>query len=629
MAKRIIKITLITLGIGIFLFLVYLNYNSFIDTTKRLADILDIHNLKNFIEKYNSKRNIIYDESIKEIEDAIGGVIDNITEVTQKPFGELLGETLLNLLDFTSNLLIYFCNYGLNIIILAYIFFHETITGTQLALKTSPPARLYLLIIKSIDKLKELIKKALKKLKNYIYQERRKLALIIVLYLLSNGILYKILVEVLIFFITYIIRMINLETYLLVFSILQAIFTFTYPKLKYIPLWILIPLLFVALFFKAISKANYKLRKNHKRLKEFAKEDLTQTTFINGPPGTGKTLLNVSLSLASEENFIDELERKMLEFEQKYKYVNFAKIRADYKNYEEGFFKEYINWYKKLYFRQSFIISNFTIYDPIFDDNSKIWDFKYMRKNIPTDIYPLEEYIVISISEFDKEYNSHDNKKEVGEEGAHIFFSTVSHDLKRNVKLFVDYQLKDQVPLRIRGNAEYFITLKKRKKKYPFLLFIYYLPIKALNKFILLLISKYEKKKKKLGRASSRNALSNFKRNDITLLYAILRNMSYTLGKINKWFEQFYYFKINVILSNDDGENAKPKDLYINFRDLEYKNKKLYDSTFLSFAYNEKHNFEFKDLDKFKSLTPSIDELKKCHSRAYDSFISYSQNDIE
>ena len=82
------------------------------------------------------------------------------------------------------------------------------------------------------------------------------------------------------------------------------------------------------------------------------KEDLTQTTFINGPPGTGKTLLNVSLSLASEENFIDELERKMLEFEQKYKYVNFAKIRADYKNYEEGFFKEYIDWYKKLYFRR-------------------------------------------------------------------------------------------------------------------------------------------------------------------------------------------------------------------------------------------------------------------------------------
>ena len=34
-----------------------------------------------------------------------------------------------------------------------------------------------------------------------------------------------------------------------------------------------------------------------------------------------------------------------------------------------------------------------------------------MRVNKPTDTYPLEEYIIISLSEFDKEYNSHDDKK--------------------------------------------------------------------------------------------------------------------------------------------------------------------------------------------------------------------------
>lgn len=627
-SKKIIKglkITIITLGIGLFLFLVYIYRNSFINTTNRLSDILDLEHLKNFIERYNSKSNVIYDESIKEIEGAITGTIDSIIETTNKPFDEILADFLLNLLEFTSNVLIYFCNYGINAIMLVYMLFHETISGTQISIKTSPLARFYLIMSKSLDKLKSLIKQGLIKLKIILYNNRRRLAFVALYYTLANGFLYKILTEALIFIITYIIRMINLETYLLVLQILQAIFTFTYPKLKYIPLWVLIPLLTILLFLKAISSANLRLKKNHKRLKEFAKNDLTQTTFINGPPGTGKTLLNVSLTLASEENFIEELEQKMLEFEQRHKYVNFAKIRMSYKDYENGYFKDYVAWYKKLYLRKSYIISNYTIYDPIFDDNSKIWDFQYMRKNIPTDIYPLEEYIVISLSEFDKEYNSHDNKKEVGEEGAHIFFSTVSHDLKRNVKLFVDYQLKDQVPLRIRGNAEYFITLKTRKKKYPFLLFIYYLPIKLLNQLILRLISKYEKKKKKLSRHSSRNALSSFKRNDITLLYAVLRNMSYTLGKIDKWFKQFYYFKIAVIKSNDEGENAKAKDLYINIRDLEYKDKKLYDSTFLSFAYKQKHNFEFKDLDKFTSLTPSIEELKKCHSRAYDSFINYGK----
>ena len=44
-----------------------------------------------------------------------------------------------------------------------------------------------------------------------------------------------------------------------------------------------------------------------------------------------------------------------------------------------------------------------------------------MRVNKPANIYPLEEYIVISLSEFDKEYNSHDDKKIVGEDGAATF----------------------------------------------------------------------------------------------------------------------------------------------------------------------------------------------------------------
>lgn len=38
--------------------------------------------------------------------------------------------------------------------------------------------------------------------------------------------------------------------------------------------------------------------------------------------------------------------------------------------------------------------------------------------------------------------------------------------------------------------------------------------------------------------------------------------------------------------------------------DLSYKNKKLYDSTFLSFSYAEKKNEEFKNLDTFTRLSP-------------------------
>ena len=152
-----------------------------------------------------------------------------------------------------------------------------------------------------------------------------------------------------------------------------------------------------------------------------------------------------------------------------------------------------------------------------------------MRVIIPTYVYPLEEYIVISISEFDKEYNSHDDKKAVGEEGAATFFSTVSHNLKRHTKIFVDYQLKDQVPLRIRGNSEYFITIKKREKKYPILLMLYYLPFKLTYKVLRYYIKKYELRKRNISRKSMRKGQALYKRNDLTLPYVILRSLASSL----------------------------------------------------------------------------------------------------
>ena len=44
----------------------------------------------------------------------------------------------------------------------------------------------------------------------------------------------------------------------------------------------------------------------------------------------------------------------------------------------------------------------------------------------------------------------------------------------------------------------------------------------------------------------------------------------------------------------------------------------LYDSTFLSYAYESKKNMPFKDLESFTTLTPSVEELTKCNSRFYN-----------
>ncbi len=616
MVKKIILILSILLGVGVFLLLVVYNLPSFTTSTNRLLDLKDLSTIKNYFEIYNTHSTIIYDESIKEIEGVVTDIIDKVQATSKKPISEIILNLLSNLLDFTLNFLIYFCNFGINLLFITWLTFHETLNGTHLTIRTTPLATLYIKIHTLIDKLKQAVVKAFKGLLSLLKNNRRKVALFILIIFLANGYLYRFAIEFLIFIITYIKSMINLETYLMVFTILKFLFLISYPKLKYIPPYIWIPLLILFLFLRVISKANYKLKKNHERLKDFAKDDLTQTTFINGPPGTGKTLLNVSLTLASEENFIEELEKNLLDYELNYKYLNFAKVRNNPQDFKEH--QDYIKFYDLLNNRKSLNISNYAIYSPLFEDFSKIFNFEYMRVNKPTDTYPLEEYIAISISEFDKEYNSHDNKKEVGEDGAATFFSTISHDLKRHVKLFVDYQLKDQVPLRIRGNAEYFITIKKRDKKYPILLYLYYLPFKLIYKFLRSLIKRYELKKKPISKHSTRISKGTYKRNDITLIYAMLRNLSHLFKRICGWFDSFYYFKLTTIISQEGEDKGVTKKLCINIRDLTHNNHNLYDSTFLSYAYEQKKNKAFKDLDTFTSLTPSIEELEKCNSRFYD-----------
>ena len=616
--KKICKIIYYSLSTITIILLIIMNLDSFVATTNRLSDILKIDSLKNFFEVYNESSQVIYDESMKEIGEAVGGFVDSIQATTQKPFEEILAEFLYNLLDFGLDFFIYFCNYGLNAILIAYILLHETFAGEQLNIKTSPLAYLWIRFNNLLNTIKNGLIRLFRECMNILSNNKQIIVLSLFSMLCANGFIYRFVVEFVIFLITYVIRMINLETYIIIFQITQTLFTLIYPKLKYVPLWIWIPTLILVIFLNAVSRAKFKLKMNHKRLKDFAKDELTQTTFINGPPGTGKTLLNVGLSLASEENYIEELEKILLDYEMQYKYINFATIRANPCCYPEH--EAYINTYDLLTNRKSFIISNYPIYSPYFNEYSKLWSFNYMRKNKQTE-YPLEEYIVISLSEFDKEYNSHDDKKAVGEDGVHTFFSTVSHDLKRHVKLFVDYQLKDQVPLRIRGNAEYIITIKKREKKYPFLLYVYYLPFKLVYKIVRYYIKKYELKRTKINRKTQRKPISRYKRNDITLPYAILRSLATSLNRICSWFDQFYYFRLKAIKSQEDDLKGTKVSLNINIVDINYNNQSVYDSTFLSFAYEVKCTHQFRNLDTFTGLRPTVEELRKIDSKLYNTLI--------
>ena len=162
MVKKIIKIIFVVLGIGLFLFLILHNIYSFVETTNRLKEILNPFELKNFFEIYNEESKVIYEESIKEITEAIESTIDSFEQTVNKPFEEVFLELLESLLDFGFDFIIYFCNYGLNGLLVAYILLHENITGTQTIIKTSPLAGLYLTISRIITTIKNAIKRGVR-----------------------------------------------------------------------------------------------------------------------------------------------------------------------------------------------------------------------------------------------------------------------------------------------------------------------------------------------------------------------------------------------------------------------------------------------------------------------------------
>ena len=154
-------------------------------------------------------------------------------------------------------------------------------------------------------------------------------------------------------------------------------------------------------------------------------------------------------------------------------------------------------------------------------------------------------------------------------------------------------------------------VIKKREKKFPILLAVYYLPFKLTKKIVCSLIEKYEKRRRSVTKKSLRKGLPCYKRNDLTLPYVILRSLGHTLSKICNWFETFSYFKLKTLLSQEDSLTGIKKNLFINIRDLKFNDSPLYDTTFLSYAYETKCSHNFRNLEVYQGLQPTPEELEK------------------
>jgi len=521
---------------------------------------------------------------------------------------------LNNIIQFTFDFLIYFTNYFLNLLIYLYLFFYMFISKDVYEVKYTRSAKALVQSVAFLKKVKLYFLSYLGHLKN----NKKKIALSLTLILLSNAFLIHLISETFIFLYYYAISSYNLNLHMVFWYLIKAIILFIYIK---IPLWITIITFFILLWKLALYRAEMKKEQNHNNLKVFVKYDLPFQTIVNGVPGVGKTRLLVQLALAIEETYYDELEETIKAIEAQHPNINFGEVLRN-KYLHTTKYPEHYHYYKLLNRKTSSIMTvPFALLDPYNESLSHQLDFNYIRPNVKSSSAPLEKFTVLVISELDKEYNSHYSKKEVGEDGLHVFFGIGSHWFERTSKILIDYQISTQVPLNIRGNAEMFIKIEETKYKMPFLLNIFSLPFKWLYQISEKIISSYESYKIKLTKYSQRNTKSIRKRFDYTFLYSFLRYSLFYLEKVLLFFRNFLYLRFYCRILDIENNPIRKVKININNFDESWKGSRLYDSTFLSKAYKDKKvkGFDWDKIPRWTSLTPSQEELTKVHSRFIDS----------
>lgn len=527
-----------------------------------------------------------------------------------------LNQFLLSIIDFLYNTLVALVDYVLNFLMLFYIILYNFLNKECYEVKVTKGARR----IHKYFKFKKRVLVYIKKLFKYIWFQRKKIILCLVIFLFFRGWLVNFLVEVLIFIAHYVIASINLVTHKLLSTILQSIVIFIVFE---VPIYINIFALLMMFWTFAVRQGENRLESNMSDLKAIDKFEMHFANGIVGEPGTGKTESSVALSLANEENNIDEIEEQLHLIEMSHPKENWAIYDPMYEHYDQY---THVVKYPEHYFftfllheSNSMIASApFAINDPYKEKCSVVLDLDWIRPSVLAETFPFEEYKCLVIDELDKEYNSHYSTKEVGEDGMYRFIGTGAHWFRRNGKVYATWQIFSQVPLNIRGNMEKLVRVRERVHRFPFLLGVFMSPFRWLFMWIDNMIMKYESYKPRLAKHTRRKGLRIRKRYDYTWFYAFLRHHILNLVTVLDWFEKFRYIVLKCEIIDVNGNQIGKMKIPINKQDEEWDGERLYDSTHLSVGYEKKHkrtkNF-WDTLKHWSSVKPEAEELKLCHSR--------------
>lgn len=533
----------------------------------------------------------------------------------------------------------------LPLILIIKIFFNCWVNGKNKKYKVSLGARilncLVSFIVKEIRLLFDFVKKKSKR--------------IVILICSGFGLLF--LFETIIFIIIYLVSMFDLTSYLVFFKLFKflvvKIIDFVLNGNKFVLSFILIIAYLKVVEHLAFKKCN----RNWACFKRLIANSAT-VNVIDGEPGAGKTLTLSQAALASTENFLDEYEKAMTEFEIKYPNFNFAKIRLLLKIFYLDFKLEeldnviksapnilfdlfrlydYVNsevsrMFFNEYYRGTNIVGLIPINDPYYSSFCRIGSVDSMRFFKKLDSFPYEPDMTLIFPEYDKEFNSHDDKKTVGDDGTFAFFALLSHLLERHGSAWLDGQDKDQGIKRIRGVAGGYYHLEKKKVCMPFLIQVIYKPIlwfyNRLLKLVLAYLGYRPKTEKKW---TSRRKQVVYKKNNVGFLYQLIKYVIFVLNKIVSHFEKFQYFKIYAeYATNDEFRNSKMIHYSLNVMDFDHEGNLIYNSTPFKKFYDDLKGVLYKEkgikqnllmLETWTSLEPDLIEYSKTGLRNYSKIV--------
>ncbi len=555
-------------------------------------------------------------------------------------------------LIFNINTLI-IISYIIQSIIIIKIFVSIWINGSNYKYKES-------ILAKSLIKFVDFIKKNIISFIEFLKENKKKIILIFMLFSLTG---FMLVFEIMLFLIDYLMSMINFKSHLLIINLFKWCLVEIVDFILYKNKFIVVITIIVIYYTYAYNHAFKKLNRLWAAFKKMVSESATVNA-IDGEPGAGKTLTLTQASLAATENFLDEYEKSMVEFEFQYPNFNFAKVRLllkifylDFKEnelydvlkYNSNFIfelfnlKQFINtdlarMFFNEYYRGSCIVGLTPINDPYYNSFCRIGSVQSMRFFQKMDSFPYEPDMSLVFPEYDKEFNSHDSKKEVGDDGTFAFFALLSHLLERHGSAWLDCQDKDQGIKRIRAVAGGYYHLEKRKVCMPLSIKIIYKPILWFyNKILKLSIAYIGYRPKTEPRWTVRKKQVKYKRNNLSFLYQSLKYLGFMLNKIVSYLEKFQYFKIYATYAtNDEMKNAKMIHYSIPVMNLDHNGEKIYSSTpFKKFYDDLKINISEEKqlkqnlmlLDKWSSLDPDILEYCKTGLRNYAKIINAQFDD--